>query len=278
MIDILLSTYNGEKYLHQQLESLINQTYTDWRLLIRDDGSTDLTLDTLKYYISIYSDKIFLINDNKGNIGSTRSFSTLLEYSDSEYIMFCDQDDIWLPNKIELTYAECHKMAENNTNKPVMVFTDLVLYGNESQSVIGTSFIRYQNMDPLVVNNPWQCIAMSVAAGCTMMINKLAKAFILPMPSELVHDHWIVCNIAFYGKCKYIDSPTIYYRIHNNNSIGINKVTKTYLLSKLLSFFKQVYYYKAMFNTLSFKVNKLHVLFYKIKFNIYRFLGIRLYK
>ena len=102
MIDILLSTYNGEKYLNEQIISIQNQSEKDWRLLVRDDGSSDNTLRLLEYFAS-QDKRIILIKDDKGNLGVVRSFEILLAQSNADYIMFADQDDVWLANKIRDT-------------------------------------------------------------------------------------------------------------------------------------------------------------------------------
>ena len=103
MIDILLSTYNGEVFLGELIDSVMGQTYQDCRLLVRDDGSTDGTLGILRTYQDNYPQRIVLTNDMLGNVGVIKSFELLLANSSSEYIMFCDQDDVWLPNKVELS-------------------------------------------------------------------------------------------------------------------------------------------------------------------------------
>ena len=101
MIAILMSTYNGERYLREQIDSLLNQTYKDWKLYIRDDGSTDETISIIESYVNDYPDLIVLLKDDLGNLGSARSFMRILSVVDADYYMFCDQDDVWLPNKVK---------------------------------------------------------------------------------------------------------------------------------------------------------------------------------
>ena len=102
MVEILLSTYNGEAYLEELLDSLIAQTYQDWSLTIRDDGSTDSTIDIISEYQHKYGEKITLM-DGRKNIGTIKSFELLLQQSIAEYVMLCDQDDVWMPDKIMLS-------------------------------------------------------------------------------------------------------------------------------------------------------------------------------
>ena len=277
MIDILLSTYNGEKYLSELLDSLLNQSYSEWKLWIRDDGSSDSTVRILDNYRRSYPNRINLIQSPAGNIGATKSFEILLRQTLSEYIMFCDQDDIWLPDKIKITFEAFRNLEQHYPDKPLMVFTDLLLCDSD-RHILHSSFIRYQNMNPLAVHNPWSSMAMSVAPGCTMMINRKAVAVCLPIPAFLVHDHWIVNNIAFHGKCEFVDIPTICYRIHGDNCIGINNIDKKYLFSKIKNILQTRTHYVKDMKTYPFHVNIIRVLSYKFKFNLYRLLGFRLYK
>ncbi|EEY35290.1 glycosyltransferase, partial [Pseudoleptotrichia goodfellowii] len=104
-IDILLATYNGEKYLEEQLYSILNQSYPNINLLIRDDGSKDKTVDIIKKYAQ-KDERIKFIEDDLGNLGFLKNFEKLLEHSEENYIMFSDQDDIWNPDKIEKSYKK----------------------------------------------------------------------------------------------------------------------------------------------------------------------------
>ena len=105
-VAILMSTYNGEKYLEEQVKSIISQDYTDWHLYIRDDGSTDNTVNLIKK-IARDNEKITFLNENKPkNLGVTGSFMDLLANTKAQYYMFSDQDDYWLPDKIKVTLEE----------------------------------------------------------------------------------------------------------------------------------------------------------------------------
>jgi len=92
-VEILLSTYNGAKYLREQFESIIQQDYPHWKLIVRDDGSSDGTLTIINEYIAKYPDKITLVKDDAGNLGHSNSFSKLLRLSTADFVMYCDQDD-----------------------------------------------------------------------------------------------------------------------------------------------------------------------------------------
>lgn len=234
MINILISTYNGEKFISEQLDSLIEQTVQDFVVLIRDDGSTDSTVDIIKEYENRYPDKIIFIHDNLGNLGSSKSFMKLLEYSDKEYIMFCDQDDIWVPNKIELSLNKI-KELEGIFSKdiPLLVFTDLMVV-DENLNIISKSFRFYQKLDPQISTNWKKLLAQNVITGCTMIINRKAKEVCLPYLSEIMmYDHWIGVNVAKYGKIGWIDIPTVLYRQHRDNVAGAHKYGIKYIANKL---------------------------------------------
>ena len=121
-VTILMSTYNGENFLAEQIESIQQQTYTDWTLLIRDDGSKDKTRDIINRF-SLEDDRIVFINpDQTENLGVIKSFFTLLKYQESDYYLFSDQDDTWLPEKLSL---QLEKASQYPSNKPLLVYTDL---------------------------------------------------------------------------------------------------------------------------------------------------------
>ena len=117
-VEILLSTYNGEKYLAAQLDSIIQQNYPHWKLLVRDDGSSDKTVLILDSYIQKYPDKITLLNDNDGNIGYSNSFSKLLRQSSADYV----RTIIGILIKYQLCYLLCWKKKENGIEQPILFF------------------------------------------------------------------------------------------------------------------------------------------------------------
>ena len=258
-ITILLATYNGEKYLEKQIESLLNQTYTNWHLIIRDDNSTDHTPIIIEQYRKAYPDKIAVIKHTGMNTGSILNFSALLSAAtNAAYIMFCDQDDEWMNNKIEVTL---HKMleleAQYGTGYPIMVFTNF-LYVDENMNAIESKkeFIvnRFKNIafPQMLVQNP--------AYGCTSMINRALadKVAVIPPQAEN-HDYWTALIAAAFGKLYYLPQKTIFYRQHASNVSGnydnsslkkrvqriiINKKNLSILTYKrrMLLQFKEMYY------------------------------------
>lgn len=220
-VTILLSTYNGEKYLQEQLDSLFSQTYNDFVLIVRDDSSSDNSLEILKNYKQKYSQKIILLeeNDNKGVI---RSFSYLLEYAlkntNANYFMFCDQDDVWKPKKIEKTLLKMLEL-EKNKNKPVLIHTDLELV-DENLNLIHPSFWKHEHIFPEHKSFN-RLIMQNNITGCTVMINRVLAQKSLPIPeNSIMHDWWIALVAAYFGEIDYINESTIKYRQHGSNTLG----------------------------------------------------------
>jgi len=142
MIDILLAAYNGERFLKQQIDSILAQSNQDWQLLIRDDNSSDSTVNIIKDYTVKYPHKIRLIEDDRGRLGPALNFGKLLEHTDNDYVMFSDQDDVWLPDKIDLTLNTMKDAEEIYPNMPILVHTDLKVV-NEDLKIIADSLWSY---------------------------------------------------------------------------------------------------------------------------------------
>ena len=234
MIDILLATYNASQYLTQQINSIFSQsTINDWHLLIRDDNSQDSTLNIINEHQHNISDKVCLINNESKNLGSVSNFSCLIQNSTSNYILFCDQDDIWLPNKIEITFKKMLEMEQKyGKQTPILIHTDLQVV-DRNLNLINPSFQKYQNLDPHPKKLLPRLLVQNFVTGCTMMINKPLKELITTIPPEaIMHDWWIALIAATMGKIAYIKEPTVLYRQHQNNTIGANSWGIKYILSK----------------------------------------------
>tara|TARA_R110001583_G_scaffold118774_1_gene270238 strand:+ start:5208 stop:6035 length:828 start_codon:yes stop_codon:yes gene_type:complete len=223
MIQILLATFNGAKYLEVQLDSLLAQTYNSWTLLVHDDGSEDQTFDILKAYQRKYPDIIEILEDGLIFGNARDNFTHLITNATSEYVMFCDQDDVWLPEKIEKTVAKMQVLERLYAGLPIVVHTDLVVV-DESLHSIAPSMFEYQGLDKSI-NSLLQILAKNSVTGCTMMVNQQAIAVSLPiLSSAVMHDWWIAANvIKQQGVVEFIDEPLIRYRQHSSNSVGAKK-------------------------------------------------------
>jgi glycosyltransferase involved in cell wall biosynthesis len=234
MIAILLSSYNGEAYLREQIESILEQTYTDWCLYIRDDGSTDNTLNIIRLYTEQYPNKIKLVTDKLGNLRSAESFMTLLSVVDSDYYMFCDQDDVWLPFKIEITFKKMRSIEVLNPKKSILIFTDLKVVNSDS-SIINESMWKYAYINPNWSFNPYYLASFNCVTGCTVMINNEMKKCSFPYSkTALMHDWWIALKASRYGVIDYLKEATILYRQHSGNVVGTKKKVHNYYYKRIL--------------------------------------------
>ena len=234
-IAILLATYNSEKYLKTQINSILDQDHKNFCLFIRDDGSTDSTLLIINEYLSQFSN-IFLLLDTVTQRKSMGSFMWMLENVKSNYYMFCDHDDYWLPNKISLTFEKMLITESISPGKPVIIHTDLKVVNTELQE-ISSSFWRFSKIRPDLLSDFNYQSVYNGLTGCTMMINDSARIVSLPMNSYgTMHDAWIGLKVAnLGGVIDYIPSVTILYRQHDNNVVGVKEVgTVNYFFNKIL--------------------------------------------
>ena len=223
-IDIVLATYNGEKYLESLLQSILSQTYINFKIFIRDDDSSDHTLKIINTFTSQYPQQVILV-PSTDRLGVVRNFSTLLNHTTNNYIMFADQDDIWLPGKISQTLAKMQEMEKHyNKNTPLLVHTDVLLADQDLQ-IIHPSFWDFVQFNPEKSSTLNRLLAQNVITGCTMMINRSLLKLAQPIPPEtLMHDWWLGLVAAAFGHIGLVKQPTMLYRQHQSNATG--KVVK----------------------------------------------------
>ena len=236
-IAILLATFNSEKYLKPQIDSILNQDFQDFKLYIRDDGSTDSTLDIINTYLNQFSN-IVMLDDPVTQRGPMVSFMWMLENVVSDYYMFCDHDDVWLSSKINLTYEKMRVVESLYPQKPVVVHSDLKVV-NADLEKISPSFWKLSKINPEVLRSFNYLAVHNGLTGCTMMINKSARSVSIPIISAAtMHDAWISLRVANSGGIvDYVNQITMLYRQHENNVIGVKKIsTVRYLRNKILNF------------------------------------------
>jgi glycosyltransferase involved in cell wall biosynthesis len=231
-IDILLATYNGEKYIRDQIDSILKQSYSNFRLIVRDDGSTDGTKAILEEYVKKCPGHVVLLEENR-NLGVKGNFSRLMEASQAPYILFCDQDDHWLEHKVEVTLNKMRELETlHGAHSPLLVHTDLIV-ANEKLVPIHHSFWRYAKLFPYKARSLNRLLVQNAVTGCTTMINKPLLLKSSPIPNEaIMHDWWVALVAAAFGQIGIVDVPTLYYRQHGKNSLGAIKFD-------LLSFIKK---------------------------------------
>lgn len=213
-VNILLATYNGEQYLRQQVESIQAQTVTDWNLLIRDDGSSDGTRQVIQELVAADSRIRWINPDETINLGVIKSFYTLLKHESADYYFFSDQDDVWLPNKLEVTLK---RAQQEPANQPLLVYTDLKVV-DENLKVLNESMIASQSHHANTELH--QELTENTVTGGTMMINRALADLWQTADGLLMHDWYLALVAAALGKLVYIDQPTQLYRQHSNNVLG----------------------------------------------------------
>ncbi|MBL6904647.1 MAG: glycosyltransferase family 2 protein [Gammaproteobacteria bacterium] len=234
-IAVLLSTYNGERFLGEQLNSLLAQSYSNFILVVRDDGSSDGTVAILEGYALANPGQIHLLPRDDENKGASGGFAFLIDYVlqnktaiglESAYMMFCDQDDTWFPDKIEKQVAAMiDAEADGDSAQAVLVHSDLEVV-SEQNTVIAKSLIRYQGLE--IERNSFENLVISnLVTGCTALINEALAAKALPIAANaIMHDWWLGLIAAAFGRIVYMDMPLVHYRQHGNNTIGAKEFTK----------------------------------------------------
>lgn len=219
-VNILMATYNGQDFVGEQIESIQNQSFQDWTLLIRDDGSSDRTRDIIQAYAQKDS-RIRLINpDSLQNLGVINSFYHLVKYETADVYFFSDQDDIWLPEKLEKTLAAT---ASKDPSRPLLVYTDLKVVDKELNT-LHESMIKTQSHH--ANTSLLQELTENTVTGGTMMINReLADKWTVTQ-DILMHDWYLALLASAFGELVYLDFPTELYRQHEANVLGARTWSK----------------------------------------------------
>lgn len=226
---ILLSTFNGEKFLSELMDSLLNQSYPNIEILVRDDGSSDDTLAILDKYANHYPSVKVICGKNLGVI---QSFFELLRLSspEAEYIAFCDQDDVWEKDKI----SRAVRFLEQYSTDAPLLYCSRVTLVDENLSIIGRSQIpkRGPSFENALVQN--------IATGCTIVINRISRELLMKEIPKIVqmHDWWMYLVVSAFGNVVYDVEPRILYRQHSSNVIGYKKSAIARWLARIQRFLK----------------------------------------
>ena len=221
-IDVLLATYNGEKYIKEQIDSILNQSYKNIRLIISDDCSKDKTKEILKEYEK--KDNRIELHIQEKNLGVVKNIEFLLKQVKNKYYMLSDQDDVWLPEKIE---KSLETLLKNNVD---LVFGDLEVVDQDLKTMypsFGDFMLLNKKIHKYINSNRLNYIYNCVT-GCTILAKKETIQKILPLPKKskyLIHDHWIGLMTSIYGKVAYMPEKYIKYRQHGNNQVGTDKIS-----------------------------------------------------
>lgn len=237
MISIIMATYNSSSFMDEQIQSLLNQTVPFEKLYIQDDYSSDDTLLILEKYRRQQPDRIFISQLEKNSGNPKHNFYSLMSRIQDQYIMLCDQDDVWLPDKIEKTLAKIKELEKvYGVATPLLVHTDLMVVdknlcpiNNSFRIAMNADYNRTQLKDQIIQNT---------LTGCTAMYNyALSQLIRKKEPSYMVmHDWWLMLIASAFGHIDHINDQTILYRQHGSNEVGAKDVrTLRYKIKKLVN-------------------------------------------
>ncbi len=219
---IVLAAYNGARFIREQIDSIRAQTWTQWRLLVRDDRSTDSTGELLAG-LARSDSRITVLSPDGERLGPWQSFGLLLRRASElgcRYAFFADQDDVWLRDKVErsLFLLRRHEGTHGST-QPALVHSDLHVVDESLQS-INPSYRKHQRVlydraEPLRT-----LLLHNAPMGCTMAMNRALLDFALPLPGNVPHDWWLAQCGAAAGEVLDIPAPLVLYRQHGANVVG----------------------------------------------------------
>jgi glycosyltransferase involved in cell wall biosynthesis len=215
-----MATYNGEKYVAEQFDSLLKQTRDDFIIRIRDDCSTDSTWKIIRDYENRYPCRIKAEKNNNNSGGAKYNFIGMMADIKDDYIMLCDQDDVWLPDKVKKTITKLEAMeAEWGKGTPLLVHTDLRVV-DENLNIVFPSFRTAMNAgyDRTELRH---FLIQNMISGCTVAYNlALAKLITAAPVFTIMHDWWLGLVASAFGKIGHLDEQTVLYRQHGRNEIG----------------------------------------------------------
>lgn len=221
-VNILMSTYNGQQFLAEQIRSIQEQSYTDWTLFIRDDGSSDNTKEILKDF-EHQDSRIHLIDSDKSdNLGVIKSFHKLVNHDRADYYFFSDQDDVWLPNKLELSLKEAQNYL---ADFPLMVYMDLKVV-NQDLEIMTESMVKSQSHH--ANTELVQELTENTVTGGVAMINHALAEMWQETDDILMHDWYLALLASAFGNLVFIDQPGELYRQHSDNVLGARTLSKRF--------------------------------------------------
>lgn len=270
-IAILMATYNGEQFLSEQINSILNQTCQDWHLYVHDDGSKDATTSILANYKDKNPDKITLL-DYPSQGGACKNFLSMLEKVEASYYMFCDQDDVWLPEKVALSLQEMKRLETLSPHKAIVIHTDLYIV-DEKLSVTYDSMWKFSGIYPQYIKTFNDAGGhTTIATGCTMFFNQTAKECCnLSATKAIMHDCWLcLCTLKQGGMVHGINKQLVLYRQHDNNCLGsggteAKAVNLCYRIRHIGKIYSSNHTYYTMLSSLGYG-SVLKYIVYKIRY------------
>lgn len=226
LIIVLMPVYNGERFLGEQIDSILGQSHKNLQLILRDDGSTDASPAILQKYASAHPDQVQILQDDKGNLGAMGSFSELMQWvlkqpagGSEVYVALADQDDTWHPEKLQQCLQAMIKAENEQPQVPMLVHSDLKVV-DATGCEISASLMQYQGLDPSRTKFAAQLISNTVT-GCTSLANMALLKKALPVPPEAVmHDWWLSLVASAFGRLIFLPTALVDYRQHGRNTLG----------------------------------------------------------
>lgn len=231
MISIALATYNGTKYLREQLDSILAQSMENFEVIVCDDCSTDCTLQILQEYAN--KDSRFKVFSNKRNLGFKKNFEHILSLCNGEFIAFCDQDDIWEPNHLEVLYKN---IGDNDCiGANALIIDENGISQNKTLLEYWPIHVMPKNEKELFQHELYSNVIQGTASLIRASLIKQA----LPIPEDIkYHDYWFALVAGLNEKCKYIGDVVLKYRRHSNNASEYQKFTIWNAIKDLYRFSK----------------------------------------
>jgi glycosyltransferase involved in cell wall biosynthesis len=223
-IEVLLATYNGARFLREQVDSLLDQDYEHLRILARDDGSSDSSAAILATYADRFPDQVRVLPTVTPSGSAPKNFLLLMQSSTADYACFSDQDDVWLPDKVSRSKEIMDQLeARWGREMPLLVFSDLRVV-DEKLETLDPSFWRVMGVDPDRIQRLPELLLESVVTGCTAMVNRpLLDLAVRMAPQASMHDRWIGLIAGFLGKAGILQAQTVIYRQHDDNLLGTGR-------------------------------------------------------
>ncbi len=220
-IEVLLATYNGERFLRQQIDSILAQTYPNVTILASDDGSLDGTVAILQAYEERFPGRVRMLPGSAGTAHPKWNFMRLMQASTAPYVALSDQDDVWVPEKLAMSMAAMQSEEQRRgATTPVLVFTDAELV-DENLQPLHPSFWQKQGIPGEETERLPRLLAQNVYTGCTGLLNRPLVERSLPIPQKAhMHDWWIMLVAAVFGRLVSIPHATVRYRQHGSNAVG----------------------------------------------------------
>ena len=238
LVTVLLATFNGSHFLRQQLDSIAAQTYLQWQLIVSDDGSHDDTLAILQTFQEEHPYQVRIIQNNSARSPRDNFLGLLRHAGSTPYFAFCDQDDVWNHDKLELMVQRCAETEAQHRGQPCLVYSDLAVV-DAKLALVNPSFLNQVRVRPEEITHR-TLLAENAIPGCAMLFNlslaEMFRAHDFDQPRAIMHDWWLALLAATLGHISYLPTPLVAYRQHSSNTLGsVNRSGLLFTLTKLLT-------------------------------------------